>query len=85
MAKQKFGLGRGLDALISGASEVMAAQQSSRVDEREHFTHPNRRDHPQPPTTAQDSYRGRPQAAGIEHLYQAVWTFAAAGGHSPGY
>ena len=33
MAKQKFGLGRGLDALISGASEVMAAQQSSRVDE----------------------------------------------------
>ena len=33
MAKQKFGLGRGLDALISGASEVMAAQQSSRVGE----------------------------------------------------
>ena len=33
MAKQKFGLGRGLDALISGASEVMAAQQSSRIDE----------------------------------------------------
>jgi ParB family transcriptional regulator, chromosome partitioning protein len=33
VAKQKFGLGRGLDALISGASEVMAAQQSSRVDE----------------------------------------------------
>ena len=33
MAKQKFGLGRGLDALISGASEVMAAQQSSQVDE----------------------------------------------------
>ena len=33
MAKQKFGLGRGLDALISGASEVMAAQQPSRVDE----------------------------------------------------
>jgi ParB family chromosome partitioning protein len=32
VAKQKFGLGRGLDALISGASEVMAAQQSSRVD-----------------------------------------------------
>ena len=27
MAKQKFGLGRGLDALISGASDVMAAQQ----------------------------------------------------------
>ena len=27
MAKQKFGLGRGLDALISGASEVMATQQ----------------------------------------------------------
>ncbi|GHO43962.1 ParB/RepB/Spo0J family partition protein [Ktedonospora formicarum] len=26
MAKQKFGLGRGLDALISGASEVMAPQ-----------------------------------------------------------
>jgi len=33
VAKQKFGLGRGLDALISGANEVMAAQQSSRVDE----------------------------------------------------
>lgn len=30
MAKQKFGLGRGLDALISGASEVMATQQSTR-------------------------------------------------------
>ena len=27
MAKQRFGLGRGLDALISGASEVMANQQ----------------------------------------------------------
>jgi len=27
VAKQKFGLGRGLDALISGASEVMSAQQ----------------------------------------------------------
>ncbi len=33
MAKQKFGLGRGLDALISGASEVMGAQHPSRVDE----------------------------------------------------
>ncbi len=33
MAKQKFGLGRGLDALIAGASEVMAAHQPSRVDE----------------------------------------------------
>ena len=33
MAKQKFGLGRGLDALIAGASEVMSAQQPSRVDE----------------------------------------------------
>lgn len=33
MAKQKFGLGRGLDALISGASEVMSAQQPSRIDE----------------------------------------------------
>lgn len=33
MAKQKFGLGRGLDALISGASEVMASQQPSRVNE----------------------------------------------------
>lgn len=30
MAKQKFGLGRGLDALISGASEVMATQQAVR-------------------------------------------------------
>ncbi len=34
MAKQKFGLGRGLDALISGAAEVMASQQPSRVDEQ---------------------------------------------------
>ncbi|HLI05962.1 MAG TPA: ParB/RepB/Spo0J family partition protein [Ktedonobacteraceae bacterium] len=33
MAKHKFGLGRGLDALIPGASEVMSAQQPSRVDE----------------------------------------------------
>ncbi len=33
MAKQKFGLGRGLDALIAGASEVMSAQQPSRIDE----------------------------------------------------
>jgi len=33
VAKQKFGLGRGLDALISGAAEVMAAQQPSRIDE----------------------------------------------------
>lgn len=32
MAKQKSGLGRGLDALISGASEVISAQQSSRLD-----------------------------------------------------
>jgi ParB family chromosome partitioning protein len=31
VAKQKFGLGRGLDALISGASEVMAGH--SRIDE----------------------------------------------------
>ena len=29
MAKQKLGLGRGLDALISGASDVLAAQQST--------------------------------------------------------
>ncbi len=28
MAKQRFGLGRGLDALISGASEVISPQQS---------------------------------------------------------
>jgi ParB family transcriptional regulator, chromosome partitioning protein len=33
VAKHKFGLGRGLDALISGASEVMSGQQPSRVDE----------------------------------------------------
>ena len=33
MAKQKFALGRGLDALIAGASEVMSAQQPSRIDE----------------------------------------------------
>lgn len=34
MAKQKFGLGRGLDALISGASDVIGSQQPSRVDEQ---------------------------------------------------
>lgn len=34
MAKPKFGLGRGLDALISGASEVIPSQQPSRVDEQ---------------------------------------------------
>ncbi|MGI9061049.1 MAG: ParB/RepB/Spo0J family partition protein [Ktedonobacteraceae bacterium] len=37
MAKQKYGLGRGLDALLSGASEVRSAQQSAqqptRIDE----------------------------------------------------
>ncbi len=32
MAKQKFGLGRGLDALISGASDVMAAQQTVQAE-----------------------------------------------------
>lgn len=32
MAKQKFGLGRGLDALLSGASEVIS-NQPSRIDE----------------------------------------------------
>ncbi|GCE10760.1 ParB/RepB/Spo0J family partition protein [Tengunoibacter tsumagoiensis] len=31
MAKQKFGLGRGLDALISGASDVMTAQQAAQA------------------------------------------------------
>jgi ParB family chromosome partitioning protein len=31
VAKQKFGLGRGLDALIEGASDVIAPQQPSRV------------------------------------------------------
>ena len=40
MAKQKFGLGRGLDALISGASEVIAAPQPSRVDEQNILTVP---------------------------------------------
>lgn len=34
MAKQKFGLGRGLDALIPGASEVMVSQQPSRIAEQ---------------------------------------------------
>ncbi len=33
MAKQKFGLGRGLNALISGASDVLPPSQPSRVDE----------------------------------------------------
>jgi ParB family chromosome partitioning protein len=31
VAKQKFGLGRGLDALISGASDVISTQQSSQT------------------------------------------------------
>lgn len=33
MAKPKFGLGRGLDALISGASEVISSQQPTSVSE----------------------------------------------------
>ena len=33
MAKQKFGLGRGLDALITGASEVMSSQQAAQSSE----------------------------------------------------
>src|SRR5579863_4807987 len=33
VAKQKFSLGRGLDALLPGASEIMPPQQPSRVDE----------------------------------------------------
>jgi ParB family transcriptional regulator, chromosome partitioning protein len=33
VAKQKFGLGRGLDALLPGASEIMPPQQPSRIDE----------------------------------------------------
>lgn len=33
MAKHKFGLGRGLDALMPGASDVIPAQQPSRIDE----------------------------------------------------
>jgi ParB family transcriptional regulator, chromosome partitioning protein len=33
VGKQKFSLGRGLDALIPGASDVMAGQQPSRIDE----------------------------------------------------
>ena len=34
MAKHKFGLGRGLDALIPGAKEVVSAQQSFSSDEQ---------------------------------------------------
>lgn len=34
MAKPKFGLGRGLDALISGASDVLPSQQPTRVNEQ---------------------------------------------------
>lgn len=40
MAKPKFGLGRGLDALISGASEVITSQQPTRVDEGNILTVP---------------------------------------------
>jgi ParB family chromosome partitioning protein len=32
VAKQKFGLGRGLDALITGASEVISAQKPASID-----------------------------------------------------
>ncbi len=39
MAKQKFGLGRGLDALITGASEVMASQQSTQNGETVNTLH----------------------------------------------
>ncbi len=39
MAKQKFGLGRGLDALITGASEVMSAQQTTQNGETGHNLH----------------------------------------------
>ena len=34
MAKQKFGLGRGLDALIPGAKETTSAQQAFSADEQ---------------------------------------------------
>ena len=34
MAKQKYSLGRGLDALLSDASEVRSAQQPTRIDEK---------------------------------------------------
>jgi len=34
VAKQKFSLGRGLDALIPGASEVMSSQQPTRINEQ---------------------------------------------------
>ena len=34
MGKQKFSLGRGLDALIPGASEVMSSQQPTRINEQ---------------------------------------------------
>jgi ParB family chromosome partitioning protein len=40
VAKPKFGLGRGLDALISGASEVITSQQPTRVDEGNILTVP---------------------------------------------
>lgn len=33
MAKQRFGLGRGLDALISGASDVIGSPQSIMSDD----------------------------------------------------
>jgi ParB family chromosome partitioning protein len=34
VAKQKFGLGRGLDALITGAKEAISAQQAGSIDEQ---------------------------------------------------
>lgn len=36
MAKQRFGLGRGLDALISGASDVVPAQQQAQIEQLVH-------------------------------------------------
>ncbi len=40
MAKQKFGLGRGLDALLPGSSDVLGPQQATRVDEQNIMTLP---------------------------------------------
>ncbi len=40
MAKQKFGLGRGLDALISGASDVMANQQQQQAPQAQETLDP---------------------------------------------
>ena len=84
MAKQKFGLGRGLDALISGASEVMAAQQASRVDEESILHIPINAIIPNPRQPRRILTEDDPELLELSRS-QTVWTIAATDSHSPGY